>query len=54
MAFDNDACRVDDDRGAVGCVGLLRALRVIWTLQPDSFPKLGQAEERVEKYECKT
>ena len=32
MAFDGDACRVYDDGGAVGCLGLLRSLRVIWTL----------------------
>ena len=41
MAFDGDAaCWVDDDAGAVGCIGLLRALRVIWTLQPNSFQSL--------------
>ena len=55
MAFDGDACRVDDDGGAVGCFGLLRALRVIWTLQLNSFPKVGQAEKKeLEKYDCKT
>jgi hypothetical protein len=46
MAFDGDACRVDDDRGAVGCVGLLRVLQVIWTLPLNSFPKVGQAEKK--------
>ena len=48
MAFDSD------DVGAVGCFGLLRALQVIWTLPPNSFSKVGQAEVRVEKYECET
>ena len=40
MAFDGDAaCWVDDDAGAVGCFGLLRALRVIWRLTLNSLPK---------------
>ena len=46
MAFDGDACRVDDDGGAVGCLGLLKALRVIWTLRLNNFPKVGQAEKK--------
>ena len=54
MALDGDACRVGDDGGAVGCLGLLRVFRGIWTLQLNSFPKVGQAEKRAEKYECKT
>ena len=54
MACDGDACRVDEDGGAVGYYGLLRALRVIWTLQPNSFTKVGQAEKRVKKFDCKT
>ena len=45
MAFLGDACRVDDDCGAVGCFGLLRAW-VIWTLQLNGFPKVGQAEKK--------
>ena len=47
MAFNSDACRVDEDGGAVGYYGLLRAWRIIWTLQPNSFTKVGQAEKRV-------
>ena len=46
MDLDGDACRVEDDGGAVGCLGLLRALRVIWTLQLNCFPKVGQAEKK--------
>jgi hypothetical protein len=44
MAFDGDPCRVDDDGGAIGCFGLLRAVGVIWTLQSNSFSKVDQAE----------
>jgi hypothetical protein len=55
MADDGDACRVDDDGGAVGRFGLLRALRVIWTLRLNGLPMAGQAEEKeLEKYEYKT
>jgi hypothetical protein len=46
MAFDSDACRVDDDGGAVGCYGLLRALRVIWRLQLNSFQSLVRPKKK--------
>ena len=54
MVFDGDACRIDDDGGAVGYFGLLKALRVICRLELIRPSKrLVRPKKELQKYECK-
>ena len=55
MAFDGDACRVDDDSGAVGCFGPVEGVAGYLDVAADSPSKrLVRLKKEPEKFECKT
>lgn len=55
MAFDGDACRVDDDSGAVGCFGPVEGVGGYLDVAADSPSKrLVRPKKRAAKYDCKT